>query len=153
MPPFRDTVDPSAERGSLHGGQPTLLPQTSQPPATKLYLHTHSHITQTCTNTELFLLCITALSLCLTLPTSLFSVSVAVWRSYNLGPRSTQHESFPSQTIPLLSPSLSSQRLAFREFLRDQTSDFLNLKNVSLLHIIPLLSMTSSAAAVANGQF
>lgn len=46
MPPFRNTVDPVAEQGSLHGGQPTPLPQTSQPPATRLYTNariSHEH--------------------------------------------------------------------------------------------------------------
>lgn len=41
MASFRETVDPTAEQGSLHGGQPTPVPQTSQPPATELHTHTH----------------------------------------------------------------------------------------------------------------
>lgn len=47
IPSFRETVDPTAERGSLHGGQPTPLPQTSQPSATAAP-HTHPLITQAC---------------------------------------------------------------------------------------------------------
>ena len=39
MPSFRETVDPMVEQGSLHGGRPTPLPQTSQPSATELYAH------------------------------------------------------------------------------------------------------------------
>lgn len=43
MLPLRNVADPTAERGSLHGGQPTPLPQTSQPPSTKSYTHAWSH--------------------------------------------------------------------------------------------------------------
>lgn len=51
MPPFRETVDPTAEQGSLHEGQPTPFPQTSQPPGTEFYTHTHAYLTDSLTHT------------------------------------------------------------------------------------------------------
>lgn len=62
IPPFRETVDPTAERGSLHGGQPTPVPQTSQPHATEFNTHITLTVTQTAPRSAL-LHCI-ILSLC-----------------------------------------------------------------------------------------
>lgn len=81
MPPFRETVDPTAEQGSLHGGQPTPLPQTSQPSATELYTHTRiSRQHHTPSLTVFLSVALFFSSFVSHFPQAPFSVTVAVWR-------------------------------------------------------------------------
>lgn len=98
MPPFRDAADPTAQQGSLHGGQPTPLPQTSQSPATKLYKQTRISHRRAPTQRPPFPASFFFSLICITFPTSRFPVNVAVQRTQSR-PKSTLSESLPSKCL------------------------------------------------------